>query len=78
MQQLLKLSSALDRPGVSAVLDALVALPGVDTVRAVSGANIVEVSFDRRQTSRQQMGAVLARIGYPEKQSRSIVRTAQL
>lgn len=69
MHHTLQLASALDVAGVSTVLKALRALPGVNGAEAISGANIVAVNFDDR-TSLQEMGAALARAGYPEKQRR--------
>jgi copper chaperone CopZ len=71
MHHTLHLASALDVAGVSTVLKTLRSLPGVNGVEAISGANIVAVNFDDHRTSLQEMGAVLARAGYPAKQRHS-------
>lgn len=68
MHQTLQLAAALDVAGVSTVLNALRSLPGVNGVEAISGANIVAVNYDDHRTSKQELGAALARAGYPEKQ----------
>lgn len=62
----LQLASILDVAGVIKVMDALRAVPGVDAVEAMSGERVVEVRFDQNRTSPQELGAVLARSGYPQ------------
>ena len=67
MHHTLQLNAVLDTAGVNTVLNTLRALPGVDAVEALAGANIVAVSFDDNRTSVQEMGAALARAGHPER-----------
>ena len=63
----MQLADILDLAGVVKVMDALRALPGVEGVDAVSGESHVEVRFDQNRTSLQELGAVLARAGHPER-----------
>ncbi len=63
----MQLASILDLTGASTVCATLRALPGVESVEAVSGLDVVAVRFDQGRTSPQEMGQVLARVGYPER-----------
>lgn len=66
----LQLANILDVAGVTKVMDALRAVPGVDAVEAMSGERVVEVRFDQNRTSPQELGAVLTRSGYPQQAAR--------
>ena len=66
----LALANILDVAGVIKVMDALCAVPGVEAVGVTSGERFVEVRFDQRATSLQQLGAVLAHSGYPQRPPR--------
>jgi hypothetical protein len=65
MFQQLQLAAALDLAGVNSVLNTLRAVPGVDAVEAAAGSDRVAVRFDEERTSLQELGATLARSGFP-------------
>jgi len=65
----LHLARILDVAGVLKVMDALCAVPGVDSVGLTSGERIVEVRFDQRRTCAQQLAAVLSHSGYPQQRA---------
>lgn len=66
----LHLANILDAAGAIKVMDALCSVPGVDGVEVMSGESVVEVRFDQNRTSPQELGAVLARSGYPQQSAR--------
>ena len=61
----MQLASILDLAGVNSVLNTLRAVPGVDAVEAAAGSDRIAVRFDEQQTSVQELGAALARSGFP-------------
>jgi copper chaperone CopZ len=65
----MQLATVLDLAGVTRVLDALHAVPGVSAVEAVSGEDTIAIQFDQNRTSTQELGTVLTRAGYPAKRS---------
>ena len=67
----MQLASILDLAGVNSVLNTLRAVPGVDAVEAAAGSDRIAVRFDEQQTSVQELGAALARSGFPSWPNRS-------
>lgn len=65
IHQNLQLAAALDDAGAAAVAQALRAIPGVSEVGASQGTHRVAIAYDDNRTSQQEIGAVLARAGYP-------------
>ncbi|MFP5391822.1 MAG: hypothetical protein ACLGI6_09785 [Gammaproteobacteria bacterium] len=70
MQHTLQLAAPLDVAGVTRILNALRALPGVDGAEATSGATTVDIRFDHNLTSIQELGATAARAGFAEQPRR--------
>jgi len=70
MHHTLQLAGTLDVADVVRVMNVLRALPGVDGVEATAGSPAVAVSFDQQRTSIQELGATVARAGYPQQASR--------
>lgn len=65
IHQNLQLAAALDASGAAAVAQALRGIAGVSEVGASEGTHRVAVAYDDNLTSPQEIGAVLARAGYP-------------
>jgi copper chaperone CopZ len=62
----LQLAAILDVAGAIRVMDALRAVPGVGTVDAESGSDVVSVNFDLSRTSSRALSQALTRAGHPE------------
>jgi hypothetical protein len=58
----LQLPRILDVASVIRVMDALCAVPGVDGVHIMSGESEVDVRFDSRRTSANELAALLDQI----------------
>jgi copper chaperone CopZ len=65
MHQRLELAAVLDAAGAATVHRKLQAVAGVSAVDVAEGASKIAVAFDGERTSTQELGAVLARAGYP-------------
>ncbi len=62
----LQLAAILDVAGVTRVMEALRAIPGVGTVDAASGSAVVSVNYDIKRTSVNALSSALAQAGHPE------------
>lgn len=62
----LRLASILDVAGVTRVLNALHAVPGVNAAEATPGQSVIDIRFDQDRTSVQELNSVLAKAGYPQ------------